>query len=218
MLKQLIESETRESIALRNRIAIEVHTASFPQYARLHHHCCAARRGRVLANGRVQRRARRRGDQRGAPRYGYHRRCYVAVRLQPACTQGRSLVRVREALRQGRRSDPGVAAPTREHEQHRAAELHRRPHDGGRRACERGVSRRVQERSRSLRLARGGRGLHRRLPRAAASGGPERITASSTLRAEAAGTASPSRSATGRVSRSSSTACASGGRRSCRRT
>ena len=29
MLKQLIESETRESITLRNRIAIEVHTASF---------------------------------------------------------------------------------------------------------------------------------------------------------------------------------------------
>jgi hypothetical protein len=29
MLKQLIEGETRESIALRNRIAIEVHTASF---------------------------------------------------------------------------------------------------------------------------------------------------------------------------------------------
>ena len=29
MLKQLIESETRESITLRNRIVIEVHTASF---------------------------------------------------------------------------------------------------------------------------------------------------------------------------------------------
>ena len=29
MLKQLIESETRESITLRNRVAIEVHTASF---------------------------------------------------------------------------------------------------------------------------------------------------------------------------------------------
>ena len=29
MLKQLIDSETRESIALRNRVAIEVHTASF---------------------------------------------------------------------------------------------------------------------------------------------------------------------------------------------
>ena len=29
MLEQLIESETRESITLRNRVAIEVHTASF---------------------------------------------------------------------------------------------------------------------------------------------------------------------------------------------
>ena len=29
MLAQVIESETRESITLRNRIVIEVHTASF---------------------------------------------------------------------------------------------------------------------------------------------------------------------------------------------
>ena len=29
MLAQLIEAETRESVSLRNRIVIEVHTASF---------------------------------------------------------------------------------------------------------------------------------------------------------------------------------------------
>ena len=39
MLKQLIESETRESITLRNRIAIEVHTASFRSDAGIYDFC-----------------------------------------------------------------------------------------------------------------------------------------------------------------------------------
>ena len=42
MLAQLIEAETRESVSLRNRIVIEVHTASFRSNTRLHHHRGAA--------------------------------------------------------------------------------------------------------------------------------------------------------------------------------
>ena len=41
MLAQLIEAETRESIALRNRIVIEVHTASFRSHARICDSLCA---------------------------------------------------------------------------------------------------------------------------------------------------------------------------------
>ena len=39
MLAQLIEGETRESITLRNRIVIEVHTASHSEHARIYAFC-----------------------------------------------------------------------------------------------------------------------------------------------------------------------------------
>ena len=41
MLRRQIEREDAEGITLRNQRLIEIHTASFPRGARLHHHRCA---------------------------------------------------------------------------------------------------------------------------------------------------------------------------------
>ena len=49
MLKRQIIAETTESFTLKNRIQIEVHTASLPINQRLHHGCSAARRNFGMA-------------------------------------------------------------------------------------------------------------------------------------------------------------------------
>ena len=174
MLAQLIESETRESIALRNRVVIEIHTASV---SAVHVGICdlvrVGRRDRLLAHRRGQRRARRRGDQRGAPRHGDHPWRDVAVRIvSPHARKG--ALWSAYAKHYGKDNDPILVwqAATRDMngtvpQSYIDAHL---DEDAARASAE--YLGEVQKRSRSLRLARGGRGLRRRLLRAIAGGGP----------------------------------------------
>ena len=98
MLAQLIEAETRESVTLRNRIVIEVHTASHRATSGYAILCALSGRDAHTAHRRGQRRARRRDHQRHQAGHGHHPRRDAAVRIIAARSQGRSLERLREAL------------------------------------------------------------------------------------------------------------------------
>ena len=100
MLAQLIESETQESIDLRNRVTIEVHAASFRTTRGYTIVAALVRRDCVLARGR-QCRTRPRSAQCLASRHGDDPERDVAVRVIALCPQGRAVRRLPQTLRQG---------------------------------------------------------------------------------------------------------------------
>jgi hypothetical protein len=115
MLAQLIDSETRESIGLRNRVVIEVHTASF-----------RSTRGYAIVAGLLDELAfwptdegssePDVGDQRDPARHGDDSGRNVVVCQQPLCAPRRVARRLPQALRQGWRSDFSVARADAGHE------------------------------------------------------------------------------------------------------
>ena len=95
MLKQLIEGQTAESITLRNRVVIEVHTASFRSTRG--YSLIAAR---LLAIGGISR--ARRGDLgRDQARHEHDTGGNAALRVVTICTSGRAVGRTPQAFRQG---------------------------------------------------------------------------------------------------------------------
>ena len=136
MLAQLIEAETRESVSLRNRIVIEVHTASLP-----------STRGYTIIAALLDEIAYWPTDEASAepdvevinaikPGMATIPGAMLLCASVTARSQGRSLERVREALRQGQRSGAGVAGGDPRHERDGAADLHRRPHGGRPSTCQ----------------------------------------------------------------------------------
>jgi hypothetical protein len=133
MLAATIESETAESIALRGRVTIEIHTASFK-----------TTRGYTVAAALLDEIAfwptdefaadPRGGDQRAQARHGNDPGRDVAVCFLALRAQGRVVARLRKAIRQ-KESRAGVAGADARHELHGAASVDRRCLAGGPRGC-----------------------------------------------------------------------------------
>jgi hypothetical protein len=125
MLASVLEEETAESIRLRNRVSIEIHTASSPR-------CSTRWRSGSRMNPRPNRTAK---CWRHPARHGHHSRRHAAVRVIPTCPPWRAVGGVPEALWPGRRSGSGVAGRHTRDESGRAPVLHRRAHGGRSCAC-----------------------------------------------------------------------------------
>ena len=149
MLKRMIEGETKESFDLKNRVTVEVHTASYRSV-----------RGYSLAASLCDETAfwpqeelgdTRRGDPRGAPaRPRVHPRQHAALRLEPACQARRALAGLSHVPRPRRCAGAGLAGRHPDDEPDDLGAHHRRclrarPGSGGS-----GVRRPVPERRRDL--------------------------------------------------------------------
>jgi hypothetical protein len=100
MLRRVIEDETQEVITLRNRVSIEIHTASFRSTRG--YTIVAALLDEIAYYGRGQRRARRRGHQRDQAGNGHHPTRDAPLRVVTARTPRRIMGCSPQAFREGR--------------------------------------------------------------------------------------------------------------------
>jgi hypothetical protein len=162
MLAATIADEQVESIRLRNRVTIEIHTASF-----------RSTRGYTIVAALLDEIAYWPTDLEAAepdvevvnalkPGMATVPGAMIFGRLVSARSAWRAVGGVSQAFRQGRRSGSVLAGDDAGDEPERAAIVHRRPHGGGSGLRRGGISRAIPGRSRGLCSSRSGRGLCQR--------------------------------------------------------
>ena len=152
MLRPMIESETEDRIDLKNRITIEIHTASF-----------RSTRGYLIIAALLDEVAYLADENSAEPDVEIINAIKPGMATVPDAmllcasssvfAQGRVVVGASKTLRQGRRPCAGLAGRYQKYEFFGAAKFHRRAH--GRRPCARlrRIPGAVSERSRRLRFA-----------------------------------------------------------------
>ena len=151
MLAKLIEAQSRETIELKNRIVIEIHTASF-----------RTTRGYTIVTALCDELAYWQSDETSAepdvevinalrPGMSTIPGRRAAVRVEPVCAQGRAVGCPPPALRPGRRRGAGLAGGHAVDEPECAAVLYRPAHGRRYAACHGRVWRPVPRRHRLLR-------------------------------------------------------------------
>src|SRR3954452_15141462 len=100
MLRQIIEDETAESVRVRNRVVIEIHTASFRSTRG--YTIVAALLDEIAFWPTDEGIARRRGYQRDKAGHGHYSQSHAVVRQQPARATRCFVACTPQAFRQGR--------------------------------------------------------------------------------------------------------------------